>query len=368
MTLPRATLERICRYPVKGFTGQDLAAAQLAVGRGLPYDRQLAIVSGNRPEEPAIGGWVPSRTFIQNTIFDDLLTFECRFDPERDQLELVRPDGERIGIDLSDQTNLHDVNTVLAGWFPGGPMGTVRLVRQSPDHGFWDFTDSVLSIINLESVESLGRSAGQTLDPARFRGNFYVDGIPAWEEFSWIGKTIQIGETVLEIIRPILRCAATSVDPESGARDFNVPGLMQQKFGHAFCGVYARVASGGNVQTSDRIDVMDLPDLKFETQPDNAPEQNRWPTCVSARMQMIDGETRPFLQMDHLPALDNIGDVRFRIHDLAMQERNWASFDASIATIGDDAGCALVSGPADAFKAVKEQIENRGSLLVTGPF
>lgn len=368
MTLPRVTLERICRYPVKGFTGQDLASATLVRGQGLPFDRHLAIVSGNRPEPPEIGGWVPSRTFIQNTVYDDLLTFDCRFDAERDQLELVRRDGASILVALGDPGDLRAAGKMLAEWFPGGPMGAVRLVRQSRDHGFWDFTDSMVSIINLQSVKNLEQSAGQPLDAARFRGNLYMDGIRAWEEFSWIGKTIHIGETALEIIRPILRCSATSVDPGSGIRDFDVPGLMLHQYGHAFCGVYARVSSGGTVRVGDPLDVSDAITFEIGEQPDNAPQQNRWPTFVSARMQVIVGKPMPFLQTDIVPGTNRNGNMKLRIHNLPVPERNWASFDACVASAEDSAGWTLVSGAQDAIKAVEVQIESGKNLLVTGPF
>lgn len=364
--LPDATLQRICRYPVKGFTGQDLNVATLARGRGLPNDRHLAIVSGNRPEIPKVGGWVPSRTFIQNTVFDDLLTFDCRF--EDDQVELVREDGERARVTMSNADSLRAADPVLANWFQGGPHGPVRLVEQSPENGFWDYTDSVLSIINLQSVRSLEQSAGQPIDPARFRGNLYVDGVPPWEEFSWTGKTIRVGETVLEIIRPILRCAATSVDPVSGARDFNVPGLMQQQHGHAFCGVYARVASGGSIRPGDPLHVTEGQTREIGEQPDNAPEQNWWPTFVSGRMQEIDGKPRPFLQIT--PAADiRAGErLKLRIHELPVAARSWAPFDACVTKTDDNTGWTLVSGADDAVMAVEDRIVSGKSLLMTGPF
>jgi len=368
MTLSGVTLERICRYPVKGFAGQNLDKAALAPGRGLPYDRHLAIVSGNRPETPAIGGWVPSRTFIQNTVFDDLLTFDCRFDPERDHLEFARRDGDRIRICLNVADDLKAANTVLARWFRGGPLGAVHLVRQSVEHGFWDYTDSMISIINLQSVESLARGAGQKLDPARFRGNLYIAGLPAWEEFSWTGKIVRVGETELQIIRPILRCAATSVDPESGVRDFNVPGLMQQKFGHAFCGVYARVISPGPIRIGDRLSDADTPPSEFGVQPDNAPERNRWPVFVSAQMLEIDGKASPFLSGDFAPDINIVETMKVRVHDLVVANRSWASFDARIAKSEGHSGLALTSETDEAVRAVAERIADGKKLLVTGPF
>ncbi len=49
------------------------------------------------------------------------------------------------------------------------------------------------------------------------------------------------------------RCAATNVDPASGARDMNIPKALQRGFGHVDLGLYARVTVGGPVSVGDEI-------------------------------------------------------------------------------------------------------------------
>lgn len=58
----------------------------------------------------------------------------------------------------------------------------------SPIH-FMDKPDNVISLVNLETVRQVSRDIGQYLDPLRFRSNFYIDGVPAWREFDWVGST-----------------------------------------------------------------------------------------------------------------------------------------------------------------------------------
>ena len=72
-------IERICRYPVKGLTPDELTASVLSAGAGLPFDRCCAFVSGNLPDPPKAGGWVPARTFIQLTVYPQLARFKSRF-------------------------------------------------------------------------------------------------------------------------------------------------------------------------------------------------------------------------------------------------------------------------------------------------
>jgi uncharacterized protein YcbX len=50
-----------------------------------------------------------------------------------------------------------------------------------------------------------------------------------------------------------VRCAATNVDPVTGARDLAIPQSLLQTFGHADCGVYAEVMAAGEVAIGDAL-------------------------------------------------------------------------------------------------------------------
>ena len=77
-------------------------------------------------------------------------------------------------------------------------------------NSFSDVAAKVVSIINLASVAALEGVVGGPVDPLRFRGNLYVEGWPAWHEFSLVGSEIAIGETRLKVTKRIVRCAATN--------------------------------------------------------------------------------------------------------------------------------------------------------------
>src|SRR6202021_3783119 len=97
----------------------------------------------------------------------------------------------------------------------------------------------VVSIINLASVAAIEAAVGAPVDPLRFRANLYVDGWPAWHEFELLNQTLAIGDARLKVVKRIVRCAAVNVDPESAARDLNIPQALMRRLGHADCGVYA---------------------------------------------------------------------------------------------------------------------------------
>ena len=117
---------------------------------------------------------------------------------------------------------------------------------QADGHSFSDVAAKVVSIINLASVAAVEDAVGAPVDPLRFRGNLYVEGWPAWHEFDLLGQTLSIGDVRLKVVKRIVRCAATNVEPRTGIRDLEIPHTLMQTFGHMDCGVYAEVIDGGD--------------------------------------------------------------------------------------------------------------------------
>ena len=57
----------------------------------------------------------------------------------------------------------------------------------------------------------------------------------------------------LRVTKRTERCAATNVDPVTGQRDLAIPRTLMQRLGHADCGVYAEVVTGGRVAEGDAL-------------------------------------------------------------------------------------------------------------------
>jgi uncharacterized protein YcbX len=92
---------------------------------------------------------------------------------------------------------------------------------------------------------------GAELDPLRFRANLYVEGWPAWAETGWAGKAMMLGWAQASVFKPIVRCAATHVDPQTARRDRDVTKALFDHYGHMHCGIYVRVTSPGVVALGD---------------------------------------------------------------------------------------------------------------------
>jgi uncharacterized protein YcbX len=114
-------------------------------------------------------------------------------------------------------------------------------------HSFSDVAPKCVHIVNLASVRELERTLGRPVDPLRFRANLYLEGVEPWAELAWMGKDIGIGDARLAVFARTTRCDATNVDPARGVRDLAVPSHLQRTWGHQDFGIYAKVATGGEI-------------------------------------------------------------------------------------------------------------------------
>ena len=129
------------------------------------------------------------------------------------------------------------------------------MLAAPPGFRFTDSTKGFVSLINQASLDALALTLRRRVDARRMRGNILLDGLAPWAEFDLVGKTLVIGEARLKVTQRIQRCAATNVDPDTGARDMEIPHAMERAYDHADCGVYARVVQGGRIAVGDAVAV-----------------------------------------------------------------------------------------------------------------
>ena len=223
------------------------------------------------------GGWTPCQAFIRLTKNADLSLYRLKFDETSNQLHLDSSAGENLAIQLNDPISVQAASITLSRWFPSSIPGKPTVARANA--GYWDHVDAEIAIINTQTIDLLSTAAGITIDPLRFRGNLYVNGLLPQAEFSWVGQRIRIGEAEFTITRPIDRCSATSLDPKTGKVDVNMPALLARRLGHIFCGVYARVVKAGQIQFDDRVEILG-PAQQIGAQyqqPETAPPAASWP-------------------------------------------------------------------------------------------
>jgi len=263
-------------YPVKGcrviaHTSADVLAS------GIRHDREWMVVDTrhspatflSQRECPLMATLMVAVTDDDGLLIashDDLLTVPP---PARNALLKVKVwNHETVALDAGD---------AASDWLAaklGMAYGQLRLVRFHPDmrrdcnrfhagdsdaHTF--FADGYpLLVTNVESLVDLNvrmkRDATNAMAMNRFRPNVVIEGLPAWDE-DYV-DTLSIGEVILKLVKPCVRCLVTTTDQLSGARLSDEPLSTLARFrnnpdfGGVTFGWNAVVIQPGRISASDR--------------------------------------------------------------------------------------------------------------------
>ncbi|MEA2794742.1 MAG: uncharacterized protein QOI87_2122 [Bradyrhizobium sp.] len=247
-----AQIASIYRYPVKGLSPEPLPFVALGVGQTLPADRRYAIENGPSGFDATAPMWMPKSCFLMLMRNERLAGLKTHFEDNANLLT-IRENGKVAACgDLETAQGRAAIEAFFATNFADELKGPPKVISGG-GHSFSDVARKVVSIINLGSVAAIEGMIGQPVHPLRFRANLYVSGWPAWHEFGLLGQTLAIGDIRLKVVKRIVRCAATNVDPETAGRDLDIPHTLTRRLGHADCGVYAEVTAGGAISVGDAI-------------------------------------------------------------------------------------------------------------------
>ena len=247
-----AQIASLYRYPVKGLSPEPLPRVALRVGETLPADRRYAVENGPSGFDPLAPVWMPKSYFLMLMRDERLAGLRSHFEDDRNLLT-IRKNGTVVARgDLESVEGRAAIEAFFATNFGGELKGPPKVISGG-GHSFSDVARKVVSIINLGSVAAIEAIVGLPVHPLRFRANLYVSGWPAWHEFELLGQTLAIGDARLKVVKRITRCAAINVDPESAARDLDLPRTMMRCLGHNECGIYAEVIADGTIATGDAV-------------------------------------------------------------------------------------------------------------------
>ncbi|HVV61649.1 MAG TPA: MOSC domain-containing protein [Pseudolabrys sp.] len=248
-----ATIQAIYRYPVKGLSPQPLTRTRLARGGTLPADRLYAIENGPTGFDPSAPAYFPKQRFLMLMKNERLAALRTDFDETTHTLTIESEGRNAVRADLRTREGRLAVEAFFRRFIPGELRGPPKVLF-GDGHSFSDVAKKVVSIINLASVAAVENAIGAPINPLRFRANLYVQGWPAWHEFELMDREISIGAAArLKVVKRIVRCAATNVDPDTGIRDLEIPATLMRAFGNMDCGIYAEVIAGGDIAIGDTL-------------------------------------------------------------------------------------------------------------------
>jgi uncharacterized protein YcbX len=196
---------------------------------------------------------MPKTQFLMLMRNERLAALDSRFEDATNRL-IIRKGGEVVASgDLETASGRAAIEAYFTANFQPELKGAPKLLS-GRDHSFSDVARKVVSIINLGSVRAIEEMLGGVpVHPLRFRANLYLQGWPAWSELDLVGQTLAIGPARLKVVKRIVRCAATNVDPETAARDLEIPPTLSRHLGHMDCGIYAEVIAGGEIGIGDAV-------------------------------------------------------------------------------------------------------------------
>ena len=112
-------------------------------------------------------------------------------------------------------------------------------------------------MINLNSVEDFHNKINEKIEPQRFRGNFYINGVEAWEERKWIGKILKINNVSFKVESHIPRCVAINLKPKTDDNALNLLQSLKKTYNHFDMGIYLRALTDGNVNKGNKVEIVD---------------------------------------------------------------------------------------------------------------
>ncbi|PXA85560.1 MOSC domain-containing protein [Caulobacter sp. D4A] len=249
----QAQVASLHRHPVKGFTPERLETATLSAGACFPCDRLYAVEDGPSGFDAAAPGHLSKMKFTVLAKIPQVARARTAYDEESGVLTASAEGLAPFAGDLRGEEGRRGFEAWLAALLGDEARGPLRVLEGPGAHRFMDSKSGFVSIVNLASVRDLAEKIGRPVDPLRFRANLYVEGWPAWAENDWTGKTVSVGAATAQVLKPIVRCAATHVDPITAERDIEVVKALFDNYGHTFCGIYLNVTEGGAVGQGDAV-------------------------------------------------------------------------------------------------------------------
>jgi uncharacterized protein YcbX len=205
-----------------------------------------------------------------------LMQIHSSWSPETEILRLEFPDGTAAEAASDGVTgppvaaDFYGRRTV-AGHEVDGPFSdaisdwygqALRLVRTDMPGEANDVEP--LSLMSTASAASMaqGSKSDRPLETRRFRMLFELAGCEPYEEDTWNGRLLRLGEAVIRVGGQIPRCAVTTYDPDTGERDFGTLHAIKRLRGENAAGklpfgVYGDVAEPGTVRMGDPATVLD---------------------------------------------------------------------------------------------------------------
>ena len=265
--MPPIRVAESYRYPVKGFTGEECEALSVLEGGRIAGDRVLGVRFANAAI--ADEGWGTKRDFVALVNTPGLARLRLGFNHETRRLR-IDLQGEVLVDQELDNVGRERIASAIEAFvlaLDENPLSShpdrlpLRVVGDGVTPRYQDEEPGYATLHGRQSLAAVAAAAGAPdLSGHRFRSNVVVDGLDAWEEQSWVGRTVRIGEVRFEVVHAKGRCLATHANPLTGQRDQPIMKTLLQVFPRekpTFAIAMISTGGGGIIRVGDEVKLGD---------------------------------------------------------------------------------------------------------------
>jgi uncharacterized protein YcbX len=257
-----AIITSIHNCPVKSISFQNIKKCKINKNVGIEGDRVFAFSQNldldqstefEKNPETRKGKWNKIVTLKNTPVFN-----KYNFLHEDNKLTLTLNNKEIITVNVNETNERDNLEKKLIE-LEGSLKNDIRLMRND-EYPFYDtsisnksmFRNSI-SLLNINSIKDFENKIDKKIEKSIFRGNLYFEGVEAWEERNWIGKTIKINDVLFKVEKNIPRCVAINLKPETDDNSFNLLKTLKQTYDHYDMGVYLTPENDGEINLSEKI-------------------------------------------------------------------------------------------------------------------
>jgi uncharacterized protein len=259
--MPRVT--GLYRYPVKGFTPEACQLLTVRDDGRVAGDRVLGMRFAN--SGVADDAWSKKYDFVALVNTPGLARLRLRFDHKVLRLH-ISLDGAVLADEALDDGGRRRIAAAVQDYvltleenpLSGHPERfPLRIVGDGVTPRYQDNEAGQVSLHGRKSLATVAAALGaSSLDERRFRSNIAVEGLEAWEELAWVGRTVRIGGVSFDVVREKGRCLATHANPDTGERDLPVLTTLTRAFAQGkpnFAVALMTNGIGGDIHVGDEV-------------------------------------------------------------------------------------------------------------------
>jgi hypothetical protein len=244
--------------PVKSLSFQSIESCDIQKNVGILNDRLFVFSRNIDLEKAKLIEKNPNERKLNNflTLKNSPVLNKYNFIYNKEKLSLTREDKELISIIADDS----EQRLLLSNKLTELESSLIKpfFLLKNKEFPFFDTSHSnnvfnSMSLINLNSVKDFEQKINKKVEFQRFRGNFYIEGVEAWEERNWVGKIIKINDLSFKVEKNIPRCVAINLKPKTEDKSINLLKSLKKTYNNFDMGVYLRALNDGKIEVGHKI-------------------------------------------------------------------------------------------------------------------